>query len=143
MAYLFGRFDASKYLGVYFLPGAGELTIFCGALLGALWLAARKSVLGLNRVIFLSSCIFGIGLMAFSFSRVLWLSLPCLVVTGFGFMTQTFNVTNSGTTAREMNSMGQSPASGQIWMVEHPDRFYPTIDFDWQKQQLKLEGYVG
>ena len=34
-AYLFGRFDAAKYLGVYFLPGAGELTIFCGALLGA------------------------------------------------------------------------------------------------------------
>jgi phospho-N-acetylmuramoyl-pentapeptide-transferase len=34
-AYLFGRFDAAKYLGVYFLPGAGELTVFCGALLGA------------------------------------------------------------------------------------------------------------
>src|SRR6266550_2295346 len=31
-AYLFGRFDASGYLGVYFLPGAGELAIFCGAL---------------------------------------------------------------------------------------------------------------
>jgi MFS family permease len=60
----------------------------CGALLGALWLAARKSVLGLSRVIYLSSAIFGIGLIAFSFSRVLWLSVPCLVVTGFGFMTQ-------------------------------------------------------
>src|SRR6266446_5426721 len=59
-----------------------------GALLGALWLAARKSVLGLSRVISLSSCIFGIGLIAFSLSRTLWLSLPCLVVTGFGFMTQ-------------------------------------------------------
>ena len=34
-AYLFGRFDASHYLGVYFLPGAGELAIFCGALAGA------------------------------------------------------------------------------------------------------------
>jgi len=34
-AYLFGRFDATRYLGVYFLPGAGELAIFCGALLGA------------------------------------------------------------------------------------------------------------
>ena len=30
----------------------------------------------------------------------------------------------------------------QIWMVEHPERFYPTIDLDWQKEQLRLEGYV-
>jgi tetratricopeptide (TPR) repeat protein len=29
----------------------------------------------------------------------------------------------------------------QIWMIEHPEKFYPTIDFDWQKQQLALEGY--
>ena len=33
--YLFGRVDAAKYLGVLHLPGAGELTIFCGALMGA------------------------------------------------------------------------------------------------------------
>jgi len=30
----------------------------------------------------------------------------------------------------------------QIWVVEHPERFYPTIDLEWQKQQLALEGYV-
>ena len=30
----------------------------------------------------------------------------------------------------------------QIWMVEHPERFYPTIDTAWQKEQLVLEGYV-
>ena len=30
----------------------------------------------------------------------------------------------------------------QIWMVEHPERFYPTIDFAWQQEQLKLEGYT-
>ena len=34
-AYLFGRVDAAHYLGVLHLPGAGELTIFCGALMGA------------------------------------------------------------------------------------------------------------
>ena len=27
----------------------------------------------------------------------------------------------------------------QIWAVEHPERFYPTIDFAWQKEQLALE----
>ena len=30
----------------------------------------------------------------------------------------------------------------QIWMVEHPERFYPTIDLSWQKEQLRLEGYA-
>lgn len=30
----------------------------------------------------------------------------------------------------------------QIWMVEHPEKFYPTIDFDWQKEQLTQEGYT-
>jgi len=34
-AYIFGRFDWSRYVGVYFLSGAGELSIFCGALAGA------------------------------------------------------------------------------------------------------------
>src|SRR6266576_2631837 len=33
--YLFGRVDAARYLGVLHLPGAGELTICCGALMGA------------------------------------------------------------------------------------------------------------
>ena len=28
----------------------------------------------------------------------------------------------------------------QIWMVRHPEKFYPTIDFDWQKEQLIKEG---
>ena len=30
----------------------------------------------------------------------------------------------------------------QIWMIEQPEKFYPTIDFDWQKEQLRLEGYT-
>lgn len=34
-AYVFGRVDATSYLQFYYLPGAGELTIFCAALMGA------------------------------------------------------------------------------------------------------------
>jgi phospho-N-acetylmuramoyl-pentapeptide-transferase len=45
--YIFGRFDWSHHLGVYYLPGAGELTIFCGALAGAalgfLWFNAHPA----------------------------------------------------------------------------------------------------
>ncbi len=34
-AYLIGRFDASAYLQIYYLRGAGELTVFCAAIFGA------------------------------------------------------------------------------------------------------------
>jgi phospho-N-acetylmuramoyl-pentapeptide-transferase len=33
-AYVFGRVDATSYLQFYYLPGAGELTVFCAALMG-------------------------------------------------------------------------------------------------------------
>ncbi len=33
-AYLFGRTDASDYLKVFYLPGAGELAVFCASLMG-------------------------------------------------------------------------------------------------------------
>ncbi|MFL6229144.1 MAG: MFS transporter [Pyrinomonadaceae bacterium] len=59
-----------------------------GALVGALFLAARKSVLGLGKYIPLMAGAFGVGLMAFSFSRLVWVSLLLMVVTGLGFMVQ-------------------------------------------------------
>lgn len=60
----------------------------CGALIGALWLASRKSVVGLGQVILRATFVFAAGLAAFSFSRVLWLSMACLIITGFGMMVQ-------------------------------------------------------
>jgi MFS family permease len=59
-----------------------------GALMGALFLAARKTVLGLGKFIPIMAGAFGAGLIAFSFSRALWLSLLLMVVTGLGFMVQ-------------------------------------------------------
>jgi MFS family permease len=59
-----------------------------GALFGALFLASRKSVLGLGKYIPLTAAAFGAGLIAFSFSRSLWLSMILMVVTGLGFMVQ-------------------------------------------------------
>lgn len=35
IAYISGRFDFSDYLNIIYLPGAGELTVFCAALVGA------------------------------------------------------------------------------------------------------------
>lgn len=59
-----------------------------GALIGAVRLAARKSVLGLGRMIPVTAAMFGAGLIAFAASRHLLLSLGLLVVTGFSFMQQ-------------------------------------------------------
>jgi MFS family permease len=58
----------------------------CGALAGALWLASRKSVVGLGRVIMISTVVFSCGLVMFSFSRVLWMSLVALAIAGWGMM---------------------------------------------------------
>ncbi len=57
-----------------------------GAIIGAIFLASRKNVLGLGRIITIASSIFGIGLISFSLSRTLWLSFFLLLVTGFGMM---------------------------------------------------------
>jgi MFS family permease len=59
-----------------------------GALLGALWLASRRSVTDIGRNIPVAGAIFSCGLIAFSFSRSLWLSVALMVITGFGFMVQ-------------------------------------------------------
>ncbi|HVH39383.1 MAG TPA: phospho-N-acetylmuramoyl-pentapeptide-transferase [Gemmatimonadaceae bacterium] len=46
-AYVMGRFDAAEYLQIYYLRGAGELTIFCSAVFGAavgfLWYNAHPA----------------------------------------------------------------------------------------------------
>ena len=57
-----------------------------GAIIGAIFLASRRSVLGLGRIIAIASTIFGVGLISFSLSHVIWLSFLLLLLTGFGMM---------------------------------------------------------
>ena len=59
-----------------------------GALCGALYLASRTSVLGLGRAIVVATMTFGAGLIAFSFSRSVWLSLLVLPFVGGGMMVE-------------------------------------------------------
>jgi MFS family permease len=59
-----------------------------GALVSAISLAMRKTVLGLGKMISISTAAFGIGLICFGFSRALWLSLLLMLVCGFGMMQQ-------------------------------------------------------
>jgi MFS family permease len=67
-----------------FLMGASGL----GALLGALYLASRKNAVGLGRLIPRAAIIFGAGLILFSLSRHVWLSLVLMVFIGLGMMLQ-------------------------------------------------------
>jgi MFS family permease len=59
-----------------------------GALIGAMFLAARRTVLGLGKFIPIMAATFGAGLVAVSFTRVVWLALVLMVATGLGFMVQ-------------------------------------------------------
>jgi MFS family permease len=66
------------------LMGASGL----GAITGALVLAGRRSVVGLGGTMARAAIVFGAGLIAFSLSHWMWLSLTLMAVTGFGMMLQ-------------------------------------------------------
>lgn len=72
----------SRTLG--FLMGAAG----AGALCGAIYLAQRKTVAGLERVIPLMAGLFSLAMIGFALSRHLWLSLLLLFIVGFGVMVQ-------------------------------------------------------
>lgn len=57
-----------------------------GALSGALYMASRKTVLGLGKKLAAAGILFGLALIGFALSSFLWLSLALLVAAGFGMM---------------------------------------------------------
>ena len=65
-----------------FLIGAAGL----GGLTGLVYLASRKDVRGLSRVIVAGAAMAGISLMIFAESKLLWLSLIAITVTGLGII---------------------------------------------------------
>ena len=65
-----------------FLMGA----LGVGSLASAVSLVLRKSVRGLLKMIPIAAVVFGIGLVLFGLSHVLWLSMLLLLVVGFGMM---------------------------------------------------------
>jgi MFS family permease len=59
-----------------------------GALAGTIYLAARRTVLGLGKVIVVATIVLSAGLIAFSFSQTLLVSLIALPFVGAGMMLQ-------------------------------------------------------
>lgn len=67
----------------FLLTGSG-----LGALMGALWLASRRTILGLGRLIAGSVLLFGLTLIALSTARTLWVALILMPFAGLGFIVQ-------------------------------------------------------
>ena len=59
-----------------------------GALVCAIGLVLRRSVIGLGRLIAISVGLFALGNIGLGFSHWFWISVPLMAVTGYGIMTQ-------------------------------------------------------
>jgi len=59
-----------------------------GALTGAIYLAGRRTVVGLGKVIAYTAVLFGCGVIIFSRTSLLMIAMPVLLFSGFGMMVQ-------------------------------------------------------
>jgi phospho-N-acetylmuramoyl-pentapeptide-transferase len=89
-AYVIGRVDTSRYLGVFYLVNAGELTVYCaamvGALIGFLWFNCYPAQVFMGDT---GSLALGGGIGAVA---ILLKSEFLLVFVGFVFMVETVSV---------------------------------------------------
>lgn len=76
-----------------FAPGRGSMMlgvassfIGVGALCSAVYLASRKTVIGLGRVVTIAGLAYGVGVCLFSLAPSMWVAAPILMVMGAAFM---------------------------------------------------------
>jgi MFS family permease len=82
-----------------------------GALAAALTLASRRDLKGLGRWVAFAALGFGAGLVAFSFSRIFWLSAAILALCGFAMMIQ------MGSSNTLIQSMSPDRLRGRVMSV--------------------------
>lgn len=92
----------SKGLGI--LMGSSGI----GAVIGGLYLASRREIAGINKIIGFSSVLFSVCLFIFSFSKNLAFSMVLLLVIGFCFM-----IINAGSNTT-MQSISPDHLRGRI-----------------------------
>ncbi len=78
-----------------------------GALIGAVYLLNKKNVLGLGKLIAFAVMVFGAGMIAFSLSRVLWLSIIIMMFSGMGMMLHVASTNTLLQTIAEENKRGR------------------------------------
>lgn len=79
-------FAAQVYKGDSGTLGYLTSAVGAGALIAAIFLAGRKSVVGLLRWIVIASSMFAVSLMFFSLTHTFWLGMVALPFLGFGTM---------------------------------------------------------
>jgi MFS family permease len=82
-------------------------SIGAGALIAAIYLAARKSVLGLGKVVSVMGVTFGIGLACLSFTRIHWMVYAILVPTGFAMIASLASMNTLLQTLTDDNKRGR------------------------------------
>ncbi len=82
-------FAADVHHGDSKMLGFMMAAVGVGALSATLYLASRKSPPTLERFVPAAATLFSSAIILFSLSRVLWVSIALLVVTGFGFLLTT------------------------------------------------------
>ena len=78
-----------------------------GALIGAVFLLNKKNVLGLGKLIAFAVTVFGAGMIAFSLSRALWLSIIIMMFSGMGMMLHVASTNTLLQTIAEENKRGR------------------------------------
>lgn len=81
-------FARDIFLGGPHTLGALMAASGVGALIGALYLASRRSLFGLTHHIQVSGFIFSAALLGYALSRTLWVSVAFLTLVGFGMTVQ-------------------------------------------------------
>jgi MFS family permease len=76
-------------------------------MIGAIFLASRKTVLGLGRIVAGASSLFGLMLVLFSLSRTFSLSMLLMMFVGFGMMVQTASINTLLQTMVEEDKRGR------------------------------------
>ena len=72
-----------------FLMGAAG----CGALIGALALASRRSNRGIEKIMVAGSLLFSVVLIFLAWARAFWLAMPLMFIGGMGMMVQMASAT--------------------------------------------------
>jgi len=78
-----------------------------GAFLGAILLASRKSVLGLGKIIAVSSISFGLSLLGMSFVSHFWVSLVVVFLAGFCMITSIASINTLVQTLADEDKRGR------------------------------------
>jgi phospho-N-acetylmuramoyl-pentapeptide-transferase len=139
-AYLFGRVDASEYLQVYYLRGAGELSVFCAALMGGalgfLWFNAHPA-----QVFMGDTGSLAIG-GAFATVAILLKSEFLLVIVGGVFVAETTSVLIQTTVFRWHRRTRGRPYAEQHRVFRMAPLHHHFEKVGWAEPKIVIRFYI-